>query len=128
MRGTPVAPFVGTVAITVRGMMSEAAAVVKLQTNLAASAFAGLAWSWAPVVIVAVNWLPGARLAVGVKVATEPVEMYATVPVIGAPPGPVTVNVVAFIVVEFMDLLKAALITAFKPTLVAPWTGVVDVT
>jgi hypothetical protein len=63
---TPVAPFTGTVESTV-----GAAAVVNVHTKLAASEVP--AGSFAPVVIVAVNKMPLARIADGVNVAVVPV-------------------------------------------------------
>ena len=59
------APLIGTAEITVGG-----AAVVKVQTKLAASA--APVESVAPVVIVAIYKVPAARVAVGVKVAEVP--------------------------------------------------------
>ena len=61
LTGTAVAPFAGTVEITV------GAPVVKLHTKLAASALPNV--SFAPMVIVAVKVVLGARLAEGLKVA-----------------------------------------------------------
>jgi hypothetical protein len=61
LTGTAVAPFAGTVEITF------GAPVVKLHTKLAANALPNV--SFAPVVIVAVKVVPGARLADGRKVA-----------------------------------------------------------
>jgi hypothetical protein len=65
LTATPVAPFTGTVEITVGG-----AAVVNVHTKLAASA--APAGSFAPVVTVAVNKVLLARIAAGVKVAVVP--------------------------------------------------------
>ena len=65
LTGTAVAPLGGTVEITV-----GAAAVVNVQTKLAASA--APVGSFAPVVIVAVNTVLLARTAAGVKVAVVP--------------------------------------------------------
>jgi hypothetical protein len=59
------APLSGTVEMTVGD-----AAVVKVHTKLAASAASAV--SFAPVVIVARYKVPGARVAVGVKVAEVP--------------------------------------------------------
>ena len=61
LTGTALAPFAGTVEITV------GAPVVKLHTKLAASALPNV--SFAPVAIVAVKVVPGARLAAGWNVA-----------------------------------------------------------
>jgi len=63
--GTALAPFAGTVDITVGG-----GAVVNVHTKLAASA--APAGSFTPVVSVAVNNVLLARIAVGVNVAVEP--------------------------------------------------------
>src|SRR6266571_899578 len=67
---TAVAPLAGTVTLTVGGVVSGVAAVVKLQPKSAASALP--ARSLAPVVIVAVNVVRGARALAGVKVAVTP--------------------------------------------------------
>src|ERR1035441_157462 len=96
---TLIAPFTGFVEIT-WGVVP----VVKLHTKLLASAFP--TGSLAPVVIVAVSSVLAARCAAGVNVAVVP--EYATVPVTEAAPGPVTVKVDPFIVVEFIASLKVA--------------------
>jgi hypothetical protein len=71
---TPVAAFAGTVKLTVGGVTSAAAPVVKVQGFGAkpppASAFP--ARSVAPAVIVAVKVVLAARALVGVKVAMAP--------------------------------------------------------
>ena len=64
-RDAVVAPLTGAVEITIGG-----AAVVKVQTKLAASAAPEA--PFAPVVIVAMYKVPVARMAVGVKVAEFP--------------------------------------------------------
>jgi hypothetical protein len=66
LSATAVAPFSGTVETTV-----GAAAVVKVHTKFAAKG--APVGSFAPVVIVAVNRAPLARIAVGVNVAVVPV-------------------------------------------------------
>jgi hypothetical protein len=66
LTATAVAPFTGTVEITV-----AAGAVVNVQTTLAANG--APAESFAPVVIVAVYEVLVARTAVGVNVAVVPV-------------------------------------------------------
>jgi len=71
-RDTAVASFAGIVEVTVGMVVSGAAPVVKVQRYLATNELAGSSWSCAPVVIVAVNVVLGARFSVGVKVATEP--------------------------------------------------------
>jgi hypothetical protein len=70
LRATRVAEFAGTVELTVGGVVSGAAPVVKLQTKLLTIALP--ARSLAPVVIVAVKRVLAARLLVGVKVAVVP--------------------------------------------------------
>jgi hypothetical protein len=92
LAATPVAPLTGTVETTV-----GAAAVVKVQTKLAASP--APVRFLAPVVIVAVNTVLVASVVVGVNVAVVPPK--ATVPATGAAPGPVKVNVAALIVAGF---------------------------
>src|ERR1700733_272484 len=82
--------------------------------------------SSAPVVIVAVYRVPGVKAAAGVNVAVVPA--YVTVPVIAAPPAPVTRNVDIFIVVAFIASLKLAVIICVIGTAVAPLIGVVAVT
>ena len=67
---TPVAELAGTVVITVGRLVSGAAPVVKLQAKLFSSGLP--ARSLAPVVIVAVNVVRGARPSVGLKVAVVP--------------------------------------------------------
>src|SRR5437667_431689 len=67
---TSVAPLAGTVKLTVGGVVSGVAPVVKLQLKFAASPL--LAKSLAPVVIVAVYAVRGARALAGVKVAVTP--------------------------------------------------------
>src|SRR5439155_537880 len=65
--GTAVAPLAGTVALTVGGVVSGVAPVVKLQPKSVASALP--ARSLAPVVTVAVNVGSGARWPAGLKPA-----------------------------------------------------------
>jgi hypothetical protein len=122
--GTPVAPFTGTVEMTVGGV--GAGTVKKLHTYLLASAIP--AESSAPVVIVAVYKVLTASAALGVKVATLPVQL--TVPATAVVPGPVTVNVVAgdASVVQFIVSLKVTLSAWLTGTPVAVFTGTVDVT
>src|ERR1041385_8667706 len=67
---TPVAALAGTVELTVGGVVSRAAPVVKLQLKPAASGLP--ARSLAPVLIVAVKVVRGARPLPGVKVAVAP--------------------------------------------------------
>src|ERR1043166_3791007 len=68
--GTPVAEFAGTVKLTVGAVVSGVAPVVKLQLKAVNSALP--ARSLAPVVIVAVYAVIGARSKPGVKVAIKP--------------------------------------------------------
>jgi hypothetical protein len=117
--GTPVAPLAGLVEVTV-GML----AVVKVQTKLLASALP--AGSLAPVVIVPVNPVLGARLLAGVNVAVVPEAV--TVPGRGVPLGPATVKVTVLSVVGFITLLKVAVITWLTGTAVAPFEGFVETT
>ena len=70
LRATPVAPFAGSVKVTVGAVVSAAAPVVKVHTKLLANALP--ARSLAPVVIVAVKRVLAARLADGEKVAVKP--------------------------------------------------------
>ena len=49
-------------------------------------------------------------------------------PATGIAPGPVTLNVVAFIVAGFMTSLNVAEIPAFTATAVAPFAGIVEIT
>jgi hypothetical protein len=65
LTATAVAPLIGIVETTVAG-----GAVVKVHTKLAANAVP--TGFFAPVVIVAVNKVPVARVAVGVNVAEVP--------------------------------------------------------
>jgi len=63
----------------------------------------------APVVIVAVNVVLGARFAVGVNVSEFPTVEYATRPATGVEPGPISEKVVELIVAGFISVLKVAL-------------------
>jgi hypothetical protein len=119
LMGTAVDPLTGTVEITVGGE-----AVVKVHTKLAASGTP--VGSFAPVVIVAVNKVPVARIVVGVNVAVVPAKV--TVPATDVAPGPVKVNVAALIVAGFMASLKVAEIGVLTATPVAPFTGTVETT
>ena len=119
LRPTPVAPFAGTVEMTVGG-----GAVVKVHTKLAASGTP--VGSFAPVVIVAVNKVLVARMVVGANVAVVPARV--TVPVTSVAPGPVKVNVAALIVAGFMASLNVAEIVVLTGTPVAPLTGTVETT
>src|SRR6266699_822760 len=67
---TAVAPLAGTVELTIGGVVSGVAPVVKLQLKSVASALP--AKSLAPVVTAAVYMVSGARLPPGVKVAVTP--------------------------------------------------------
>src|SRR6266566_2764969 len=70
LTGTPVAPLAGTVELTTGRVVSGVTPVVKLQLKLAASVLP--VRLVAPVVIVAVYTVRGARKLVGVKVAVTP--------------------------------------------------------
>jgi hypothetical protein len=91
--GTAEDPLAGTVKMTVGGE-----AVVKVHTKLATSGTP--VRFFAPVVIVAVNKVPVARIVTGVNVAVVPAKV--TVPATGVAPGPVKVNVAALIVAGFI--------------------------
>jgi hypothetical protein len=78
------------------------------------------------VVIVAVYRVFTVSAALGVKVATLPVQL--TVPVTTVELGPVTVKVVGVSVAHFIASLKVALSTWLMGTPVAPFTGIVDIT
>jgi hypothetical protein len=119
LRATPVAPFAGTVEMTVGG-----GAVVKDHTKLAASGTP--VGSFAPVVIVAVNEVLVARMVVGVNVAVVPAKV--TVPFTGVAPGPVKVNVAALIVAGFIASLNVAEIVVLTATPVVPLAGTVEIT
>jgi hypothetical protein len=70
--------------------------------------------------------VPYARTTDGVKVAVEP--LYATLPAMAVPPGPVTVKVDVVIDAEFIAMLKVAVTVVSMTTPVAPWAGVTDTT
>src|SRR5690349_15660501 len=70
LMATPVAALAGTVRVTVGGVVTRAATVVKHQLKLVARGLP--ARSLAAVVIVAVNVVRGARALAGVKVAVVP--------------------------------------------------------
>jgi hypothetical protein len=100
--GTPIAPEMGSVAITVGGVVSVVVPLVKLQTKSAASALP-LALC-AAVLIVAVYWVLGDKFAVGANVAVLVAAIYVTVPGTAAPATPstgatATVNVPAAVTV-----------------------------
>jgi hypothetical protein len=78
--------------------------------------------------MVAVYTVFAARFAAGVNVATEPAGTYVTIPVTAAPPGPVTVKLVAVIVAGFIATLNVALSAWLMGTPVAPLTGTVEIT
>jgi hypothetical protein len=119
LRATAVAPFTGIVEMTVGG-----GAVVKLHTNLAASAIP--VEFFAPVVIVAVNAVLVGRTVAGVNVAVVPARL--TVPATGVAPGPAKVNVAALIVAGFMASLNVAEIAVLTLTPVVPLAGTVETT
>jgi hypothetical protein len=119
LTGTTVDPLTGTVEMTVGGE-----AVVKVQTKLAASGTP--VRFFAPVVIVAVNKVPVARIVVGVNVAVVPANV--TVPATGVVPGPVKVNVAALIVAGFIAWLNVAETVVLTATPIAPFAGTVETT
>jgi hypothetical protein len=121
-----VAVFAGLVESTVGLVVSGAAAVVNVQMKLLASAVS--VRSMAPVVIVAVYTVLDARLAAGVKVATEPAATYVTAPITATPPGPVTAKVIGLIVAGFIATLKVAVRAWLMGTPVAPLAGMVKMT
>jgi hypothetical protein len=121
LTATPVDPLTGTVDTTVG---FGAKTVVKVHTKLDANpAPVGF---FAPVVIVAVNKVPAARAVVGVNVAVVPAKL--TVPTTGVGPGPVNVNVAAFIVAGFIASLNAAETVVLTATPMDPFTGTVEIT
>jgi len=116
--GTPVAPFAGTVEVTV-GM----APVVNLQTKLLASALP--AGSLAPVVMVPVNVVLGGRLAAGVNVA---VALERTTAPETSPPELATVKVAVLMVAGSIASLKVTVIIWVIGTQVARFAGFVEIT
>jgi hypothetical protein len=126
LRGTAVAPFTGLVERIVGVLVCVVAPVVNVQTKFAASAFPGALI--APVVIVALYTVLAVRLAAGAKMAVLLPATYVTPPVTAVPPGPVSVNVAAVIVAEFIDSLNVAEIFWLSGTPAAPFTGIVEVT
>jgi hypothetical protein len=99
---------------------------VNVHTKFAAKLLPNV--SAAPVVIVAVKGVVGARATVGVKVATFVAATYETVPATLAPFA-VKVNVVVLIVAGFIALLNVAVTTAaFGQTSKLPFGGVTAVT
>jgi hypothetical protein len=122
---TPVAASVGEVELTVGGVESAVAPVVKLQVLFAAKALP--AASCAPVVIVAVYCVLGERAALGVNVAVL-VES-ATVPLTLAPPEVATNVKLPVVMVEaFIASEKVADTAVFTDTPVAASAGEVEVT
>src|SRR5688572_5455020 len=70
--GTPVAPEAGVVLVTLGGVVSAAATVVKLQTLSAASALPATSFTpLAPLLMVAVYVMLACRTALGVSVAVR---------------------------------------------------------
>ena len=92
--------FGGVTSNTEGGVVAHDVEVVKVHAFSAAkelpSVFA------APVAIVAVNVVLGARLTVGVKVAVWVATAYDASPATLAPPGPVKVNVEELMVAGFI--------------------------
>ena len=122
LKRTLVAPLTGVVDTMVG---ETAATVVKVQLWLAASPVP--AGFLAPVVMVAVNAVPLASGEVGWKTATALEQL--TVPGTATAGEPeVTVKVMAVSEAGSIASLKVALMGAPARTLVAPLTGVVDMT
>ena len=92
--------------LTVAGVVSGIAPVVKLQTKLLASGLP--AKSVAAVVIVAVKSVFGAKSLFGVNVAVVPA--YVTVPGTTVLPGPCNKKLAVVMVVAFIASLKVAVI------------------
>ena len=122
LSGTPVAPFTGLVRVIVGAVELAVVPVVKVHTKLLANALP--AKSFAPVVMVAVNKVLGARLLAGVNVAVAPTK--TMVPVTAVVPGPVKVKVVPLIVAGSIAVLNVAEIFWLVGTFVAPLTGIVE--
>ena len=121
LRATAVAPLVGNTALTVGGVVSGAALVVKLQVKGAASALP--ATSRTAVVIVAVQTVLEGSGLLGVKVATLPLAAYPTVPVTAVPAGHASVKLAVVMLAAFMASLKLAVIAVLIATIVAPLAG-----
>ena len=120
---TPVAASAGFVEITVGAVVSALVPVVKLQTKLLAKAFS--AKSVIPVVSVAVNVVPGARVLAGVKVAMVPAHV--TVPETGVAPCR-KVKVAVVTVRGSSASLKVAATLLLMATPMAALAGFVEVT
>lgn len=123
-RTTPEATATALLAGTVGGTTAGGAAVVNVHTTFAARGAPVV--SCAPVVIVAVNKVLLARIAVGVKVAVLPAKV--TAPPTAVAPGPVTLKVVPVTVAGFMATLKVAEMVVLTATAVARFAGTVDTT
>jgi hypothetical protein len=118
---TPVAPAAGEKELTDGFAVSVPdLAVVKLHFFVAASGVPNR--SVTPVERVAVKVVPGARLAVGVKVAVNPLHL--TVPPTAIPLEFFTLKVVPVRVEHFIGALNDADTTRFRRTPVAPAAGV----
>jgi hypothetical protein len=120
---TLVAPFAGTVEVTVGGVVSGAAPVVKLQTYGNAREFP--ARSMIPVESVAVKTEFAANALEGVNVAVTP--EYPTAPVTAVVPC-LRVNVPEFTVKAFNTSLNVALKPLEIAILIAPLAGTVEIT
>ena len=122
---TPVAPARGVTELTVGGVVSGGAVVVKV--HVAADASPLPARSCAPVVIVAVYCVLPARDALGVNVAVLPDT--PTVPLTGVPLLVTTsVNVEVVSVALFIGSENVTITVLLSATLVAPMLGKRDCT
>ena len=120
LSATPVAPLAGVIAITVGGVVSGAANVVKVQLTLAANAL--FARSRTPVVIVARYCVLFSRLPEGVNVAV--LALIPTAPLTGAPELATTrVNVEVVSVALLIGSENVAIGAILSATPVAPLIG-----
>jgi hypothetical protein len=122
LSATPVALLSGLREVTVGGVVSAPAPVVKVHTRLAASAFP--ATSVMAVVSVAVYVVPLARGADGVNVAIVPAGFRDTVPVT----PPLKVNEAVVTVAEAIGSLNVAETAVLSATPVALSAGLVELT
>ena len=126
LSATAVAPLAGKTVLTIGGVVSGAAPVVKLQVNGTASGLP--ATSLAAVVMVAVHVvLEGSGLP-GVKLATLPLVAYATVPPMLAPEGQASVKLAVVRLAGFIASLKLAVTAVLIATVVAPLAGKTELT
>lgn len=117
---TSVAAFAGDVADTVGGVVSNVTPVVKFQLKLVANELP--ATSFTAVVMVAVYWVLGSRLAEGTYVAVLP--FIPTTPATGTLPAVDFRVKLAALTVELVTASeKVADMAEFKATPVAPFDG-----